>query len=315
MTSPPNGDWDYFGSEITDGSGRVLFQIPEHRQLPAGMYPVKIVVRADHSTADLTLAVLPPRTETVVFSVDGSFAASVSLMGKDPKVRPGAVDVVRHWQELGFLLIYITARPDLQHRKVVTWLAQHNFPHGMVLFMDGLSHDPMRQKTQLLARINKEAGVVFHAAYGSAKDVSVYQGLSLEPHRIFIVGKPSRKQAAQCTVIAQGYAAHLNELLRAHELSRNAQGNARFVIRRGCFVLPSKLSTKFSRKKSSRGHHHHPTAGAGGEDHQSSYDAAGVAAPEVGVSVSVAGNTVLDAGQARAAAKQMRGLPAGIQNR
>lgn len=33
--------------------------------------------------------------ECVVFSIDGSFAASVSIMGSDPKVRAGAVDVVR----------------------------------------------------------------------------------------------------------------------------------------------------------------------------------------------------------------------------
>ena len=32
---------------------------------------------------------------TSVFSIDGSFAASVSIMGSDPKVRAGAVDVVR----------------------------------------------------------------------------------------------------------------------------------------------------------------------------------------------------------------------------
>lgn len=51
--------------------------------------------RGDHTSVDFFLAVLPPKTETVVFSIDGSFTASVSIMGKDPKVRPGAVDVVR----------------------------------------------------------------------------------------------------------------------------------------------------------------------------------------------------------------------------
>ena len=51
--------------------------------------------RGDHTSVDLYLAVLPPRTEAVVFSIDGSFTASVSIMGKDPKVRAGAVDVVR----------------------------------------------------------------------------------------------------------------------------------------------------------------------------------------------------------------------------
>jgi hypothetical protein len=87
------------------------------------------------------LAVVPPKTETVVFSIDGSFTASMSVTGKDPKVRAGAVDVVRfefkfltfftvflqnfvkrlmkifqfrYWQELGYLIIYITGRPDMQ---------------------------------------------------------------------------------------------------------------------------------------------------------------------------------------------------------
>ena len=53
------------------------------------------ITRGDHTSVDFFLTVLPPTTETVVFSVDGSFTASVSIMGKDPKVRPGAVDVVR----------------------------------------------------------------------------------------------------------------------------------------------------------------------------------------------------------------------------
>ena len=46
--------------------------------------------------ADSYLAVLPPHTEAVVFSIHGALSASVSIMGSDPKVRPGAVDVVRY---------------------------------------------------------------------------------------------------------------------------------------------------------------------------------------------------------------------------
>lgn len=51
--------------------------------------------RGDQTSAEAFLTVLPRGMECVVFSIDGSFAASVSLMGSDPKVRPGAVDVVR----------------------------------------------------------------------------------------------------------------------------------------------------------------------------------------------------------------------------
>lgn len=53
------------------------------------------VFRGDQTSAEAFLTVLPRGMECVVFSIDGSFAASVSLMGSDPKVRPGAVDVVR----------------------------------------------------------------------------------------------------------------------------------------------------------------------------------------------------------------------------
>ena len=61
------------------------------------------------------------------------------MTGKDPKVRPSSVDVVRHWQDLGYLIIYVTGRPCMQLRKVVSWLSMHNFPQGLVSFADGFS--------------------------------------------------------------------------------------------------------------------------------------------------------------------------------
>lgn len=59
--------------------------------------------RGDHTFADSYLTVIPRGTEFVVFSIDGSFAASVSIMGSDPKVRAGAVDVVRYLAALHLL--------------------------------------------------------------------------------------------------------------------------------------------------------------------------------------------------------------------
>lgn len=57
---------------------------------------------------------------------------------------------MRHWHALGYLLIYISARPDMQHRQVTAWLAQHNFPPGLTFFLDGIFTDPLRQKALLL---------------------------------------------------------------------------------------------------------------------------------------------------------------------
>lgn len=59
----------------------------------------------------------------------------------------------RHWQELGYLIIYITGRPDMQHHRVVSWLSQHNFPHGLISFADGLSTDPLGHKAAYLSNL------------------------------------------------------------------------------------------------------------------------------------------------------------------
>ncbi|XP_017590268.1 PREDICTED: membrane-associated phosphatidylinositol transfer protein 2 isoform X4 [Corvus brachyrhynchos] len=200
MTQPPSGEWVYFDTEISNSSGRISYVIPEERRLGIGVYPVKMVVRGDHTFADSYITVLPKGTEFVVFSIDGSFAASVSIMGSDPKVRAGAVDVVRHWQDLGYLIIYVTGRPDMQKQRVVAWLAQHNFPHGIVSFCDGLVHDPLRHKANFLKSLITDLHMRIHAAYGSTKDISVYSSISLPPTHIYIVGRPTKKLQSQCQV-------------------------------------------------------------------------------------------------------------------
>lgn len=67
----------------------------------------------------------------------------------------------RHWQDLGYLIIYITGRPDMQKQRVVSWLSQHNFPQGMIFFSDGLVHDPLRQKTIFLRNLIHEVECIF----------------------------------------------------------------------------------------------------------------------------------------------------------
>ncbi|XP_016835078.1 membrane-associated phosphatidylinositol transfer protein 2 isoform X10 [Cricetulus griseus] len=238
MMQPPSGEWLYLDTLVTNSSGRVTYTIPETHRLGVGVYPIKMVVRGDHTFADSYITVLPKGTEFVVFSIDGSFAASVSIMGSDPKVRAGAVDVVRHWQDLGYLIIYVTGRPDMQKQRVVAWLAQHNFPHGVVAFCDGLVHDPLRHKANFLKLLISELHLRAHAAYGSTKDVVVYNSISLSPMHIYIVGRPTKKLQQQCQFITDGYAAHLAQLKYNHR-ARPARNTAtRMALRKGSFGLP-----------------------------------------------------------------------------
>ncbi|KAL9886990.1 retinal degeneration B isoform 1-T2 [Glossina fuscipes fuscipes] len=250
MRDPPAGEWNVLSTEVTDKNGRIAYSIPEHMSLGYGIYPIKMVVRGDHTSVDCYLAVVPPLTECVVFSIDGSFTASMSVTGRDPKVRAGAVDVCRHWQELGYLLIYITGRPDMQQQRVVSWLSQHNFPHGLISFADGLSTDPLGHKTAYLNNLVQNHGIIIMAAYGSSKDISVYTNVGLRADQIFIVGKVSKKLQTNATVLNDGYAAHL-ATLQAVGGSRPAKGNARMVIPRGCFNLPGQTTNPRRRSNES----------------------------------------------------------------
>ncbi|XP_039499866.1 protein retinal degeneration B isoform X2 [Drosophila santomea] len=241
MKDPPAGEWTFLSTEVTDKNGRISYSIPDQVSLGYGIYPVKMVVRGDHTSVDCYMAVVPPLTECVVFSIDGSFTASMSVTGRDPKVRAGAVDVCRHWQELGYLLIYITGRPDMQQQRVVSWLSQHNFPHGLISFADGLSTDPLGHKTAYLNNLVQNHGISITAAYGSSKDISVYTNVGMRTDQIFIVGKVGKKLQSNATVLSDGYAAHLAGL-QAVGGSRPAKGNARMVIPRGCFNLPGQTA-------------------------------------------------------------------------
>ncbi|XP_061622963.1 membrane-associated phosphatidylinositol transfer protein 2-like isoform X5 [Phyllopteryx taeniolatus] len=271
MTQPPSGEWVYFNTEVTNSSGRVSFVLPDDKRLGVGVYPVKMVVRGDHTFADSYLTVIPRSTEFVVFSIDGSFAASVSIMGSDPKVRAGAVDVVRHWQDLGYLIIYVTGRPDMQKQRVVAWLSQHNFPHGIVSFCDGLVHDPLRHKANFLKSLT-EANMKIFAGYGSSKDISVYTSINLHPSQIFIVGRPSKKMQHQCQFITEGYASHLSQLEHNHRSRPAKSSSTRMVLRKGSFGLGAKSDFLRNRKHllrtiSSQPTPSSPTAGGGGGVH------------------------------------------------
>lgn len=123
MKNAPGGEWTYLSTEVTDKNGRIAYRIPDDKVLSYGLFPIKMVVRyvdlfsyrfqllnhlfkffgynflfgssGDHTSVDFFMAVIPPNTESVVFSIDGSFTASMSVTGRDPKVRAGAVDIVR----------------------------------------------------------------------------------------------------------------------------------------------------------------------------------------------------------------------------
>lgn len=93
--------------------------------------------------------------------------------------------------------------------------------------------------------------IVFRCAYGSSKDISVYQSLEMSPDRIYTVGKVSKKQQSLTTVLLDGYVAHLDEL-RKNASVNMAQNSLRIILPRSGFCgTRNRQSTKAAKRTTS----------------------------------------------------------------
>lgn len=245
-------EWKTIGSAFTGSRGRVSFRYPDAACLKVGLYSVRAICPGDLSVARATLCILPPKgVQAVVFSIDGTFADSVSITGSNSKLRQNSVELVKFWAALGYLVVYASARPSVMKQVVSSWLDVHGFPHSVCFFVEGL-HTPdksMSLKLRMLENFSQLCNVSFYAAYGSQKDVSMYSTLGVEPERTFIFPDrmtSSSKQSLSSqyvTIPRNGIPTHLAELkMTSQELTAEAPLN--FAMQSTRRIISS--SQKFS---------------------------------------------------------------------
>jgi hypothetical protein len=234
--APPCGAWKLLGTHetsedgehgttygITDDGGRVFHPLPASQVPPPGRYPVRMLVRGDHSQAALTLFVLQPGAGAVVFDIDGTLTAddfqlvaqlfNELLQGSYvPKVRPGGVDVVKAWAARGYLPVYLTGRPNQLRQISQSWLVQQGFSPGAVQLTDETSQSmpgdaTAQYKTDFLQKLSGSAKAALYAAYGNAEsDIQAYENAQIPKSRTFIIGSNAGKQG---TVGLKDYTSHL----------------------------------------------------------------------------------------------------------
>ena len=81
----------------------------------------------------------------------------------------------------------------------------------MTLFNDGISREPLKHKAEMIRTVVESADLTLVAAYGSSKDIAVYQSLHVPAERIFVVGKQKHRLQGQAVFLSDGYALHLGE--------------------------------------------------------------------------------------------------------
>uniref|UniRef100_G3TJW1 PITPNM family member 3 n=1 Tax=Loxodonta africana TaxID=9785 RepID=G3TJW1_LOXAF len=244
MTEPSSGRWVHLDTEITNSSGRITYSVPRPRRLGVGVYPVKMVVRGDQTSAMSYLTVLPRGMECVVFSIDGSFAASVSIMGSDPKVRPGAVDVLLHFDNFSQHILYIYSLRSQNNTIRVSDLPKVTQLRGQWHGSEGWIQ--LRLESVILCRPVYWCVCSVCSQKSSAAQVQAWRKGWSAP-RLGLCGHSGceRRTAGQ-RFLSEGYAAHLAALEASHR-SRAKKNNSRMILRKGSFGLHAQ--PEFLRKR------------------------------------------------------------------
>ncbi len=175
------------GSHSTE-EGLVSFRIPGGEQLTTGLHALRFVVCADHTIADVTIAVIAPDAQIAVSDVDGTltenepaFALNVLGLARSPAPHEGAATLFAQLVERGYTMVYMTARPDVFAQATRTWLATNGFPPGVVRTREGARFafggpDHAAYKTAALRGIARVIGHPVDIGFGNTvTDVRAYE--------------------------------------------------------------------------------------------------------------------------------------------
>lgn len=150
----------------------------------------------------------------------GEYDRWITEPGYEPRLQPGAPELLRAWRERGYEIVYLAGRlPDGESRDVPidevasAWLAEHGIPTGdgtHLRFWDVDQAELPNHKTQALFDLTNE-GVSIDYGYTDAEvDITAYRAGGLEPGDIFTRG-PAMGSQGTTGVPEDGWLQHLTE--------------------------------------------------------------------------------------------------------
>ncbi len=119
-------------------AGILNFKIPDSKRLGIGRHRVRLVVAGDGTFTDMYLDIVPPGTQVFVTDIDGTLTTSESvefiklLEGKVAGAHPSSANAMRILASKGYRPFYMSARPSWLTPRSREFVAERNFPQGMV---------------------------------------------------------------------------------------------------------------------------------------------------------------------------------------
>lgn len=195
--------WTYKGRYKTNSDGKINVGF---NGLQAGNYKVRMVVVGDLSYADAWISVIKPNTQAIVFDIDETLTLSDLEQVEDylgieqATPRGGASDMVQAYKDLGYQIIYITARVYWYAKGTRRWLRSQNIPQWSLKTSFSNSTSLLHTTDYKRDYINaiKAEGIEVVRAYGNAStDIEAFLQAGIDPDEIYIIGDNAGNQGTQ----------------------------------------------------------------------------------------------------------------------
>ncbi|MEH6459803.1 lipin/Ned1/Smp2 family protein [Chitinimonas sp. JJ19] len=213
--------WEYLGSQMTNSDGKIFVTLGPR---PAGEYKVRMVVEGDGSAVEGYLSVVEPGRDTVLFDIDGTltindFEAYADYAGlKTAAAYYYAPETVRAYQQKGYQIIYLTARPYWVTRDAREWFGKQNLlgwhyrsnPYG-----DGpIPPNTEEHKTNYVRYLRETVGLNIVRAYGNATtDIAAYANGGIAKAETWIIGQHAGKEGTRS--VGADYSYHYSSVVAA----------------------------------------------------------------------------------------------------
>lgn len=212
-------NWEYLGSRLTDSDGKIAMTLPPR---PVGDYRVHMVVEGDRSSVDGWLTVVERGRDAVLFDVDGTltindYEAYADYLGvKTATPYYYAPQTVRAYQDKGYQIVYLTARPYWVTRDGREWFAKQNLPtwhYRSNPYGDGpIPPNTVAHKADYVRYLRDTVGLNIVRAYGNAStDIEAYATGGMPKADTWIIGANAGNDGTQA--INGDYALHYSTVV------------------------------------------------------------------------------------------------------
>lgn len=177
---------------VVDNGGYVYFPVPASARLGVGRHRLRFVVRGDHTFADQYIEVLPADAHVVVSDVDGTLTENETAEwlsvfgGASPAVNAGAPEALWALARRGYMVFYLTARPEWLAARTHQWVRERGLPaglvHTMLNFTGGTGAAAFTFKRDELLILRSRLGHPVDYALGNTDtDAQAYDAAGISP--------------------------------------------------------------------------------------------------------------------------------------